>query len=57
MLDCLAATAEGRDDFRTTTAGELAGFWMADPAVGRGEDCARPLRSGQVGRFEHSGCG
>ena len=24
--------------FRPRTAGELAGFWMANPAVGRGED-------------------
>ena len=38
MLDRLAAAAEGRDDLRTRTAGELAGFWMANPAIGRGED-------------------
>ena len=29
---------KGRDELRTRTAGELAGFWMANPAVGRGED-------------------
>lgn len=38
LLDRLAAVADGRDDLRTETAGEIAGVWMANPASHQGHE-------------------
>jgi len=38
LLDRLAKAAQGRDDLRTELAGEIAGYWMADPASHHGHE-------------------
>ncbi len=38
ILDRLAEVAEGRDDLRIRTAGEIAGAWMASPATHQGHE-------------------
>ena len=38
LLERLAAVAEGNDRLRVKTAGEIAGFWMANPASHQGHE-------------------
>jgi len=38
VLDRLRAAAEGRDDLRVRTAGEIAGAWMSSPATHQGHE-------------------